>query len=149
MNTTEPIAASSRQTKYMTAVHEALKVLKHATNLQIIEAVQVHYPEVSITTIHRVTARLKARGVISCAPKPTDGSERYDITPEPHHHFMCTSCSRLRDVPETEEARYVIEQLKDLSGECALAGTLTLRGICKYCTKSNTKKGELHEHHNL
>lgn len=126
-------ALTSRQTKYATIVFDTLKDLKHATNAQILTSVQQVYPEVSATTIHRVTARLKSRGVIGCAPKPTDGSERYDITPQPHHHFMCVKCSGICDVPETKEARLVIEQLKELSGECALAGTLTLRGVCKKC----------------
>lgn len=124
---------TSRQTKYATAVYEVLEKAGHATNLQILELVRKFYPEVSATTIHRVTRRLKERGVIGCAPKPTDGSERYDINPVPHHHFMCISCSGICDVPETREARQVIRQLKELSGECAIAGTLTLRGICKTC----------------
>ena len=131
--------STERQTKYATAVYDVLTELKHATNIQILEAVQKHFPEVSATTIHRVTARLKARGKIGCALKPTNGSERYDITPKPHHHFMCVSCSGICDVPETEEARRVIEQLKELSGECALAGTLTLRGVCKKCKPGDSK----------
>lgn len=133
MTHTTTVATNSRQTKYVTAVYDALKELKHATNMQVLEKVQAAYPEVSATTIHRVTARLKTRGLIGCAPKATNGSERYDINPTPHHHFMCVSCSGICDVPETEEARQVIEQLKELSGECAIAGTLTLRGICKKC----------------
>lgn len=133
MTTAASLPSTSRQTKYTTAVFNTLEELKHATNAQILESVQQNYPEVSATTIHRVTTRLKAQGIIGCAPRPTEGSERYDITPDPHHHFMCTKCSRICDVPETKEARLVIEQLKDLSGECALAGTLTLSGICKKC----------------
>lgn len=140
MTTNTAVAPNSRQTKYATAVYETLQELKHATNVQILESVQVLYPEVSATTIHRVTTRLKSRGVIGCAPKPTNGSERYDITPEPHHHFMCVDCSGICDVSETKEARRVIEQLKDLSGECAFAGTLTLRGICKRCVKKEEEE---------
>lgn len=128
-------SATTRQTKYTIAILETLQLLKHATNLELLEEVQKVYSEVSITTVHRVTARLKERGIIGCAPKPTNGSERYDITPKPHHHFMCVQCSRICDVPETIEARAVINQLKELSGECALAGTLTMRGICKRCIK--------------
>ena len=131
-NTIQP---TTRQTKYVSAVIDALSTLGHATNLELQREVQKTHPEVSATTIHRVTARLKERGSISCAPKPTNGSERYDITPAPHHHFMCVACSRICDVPETPEALAVIEQLKELSGQCAIAGTLTMRGICKQCAK--------------
>lgn len=135
---TQPLTqVNGRQTKYATAVYDALTQLEHATNSQILAAVQEIYPEVSATTIHRVTTRLKARGKISCAPKPTNGSERYDINPEPHHHFMCVRCSGICDMPQTDEARRVIEQLKELSGECAIAGTLTLSGVCKECKGRN------------
>ena len=127
--------SATRQTKYATEVVDCLQRLEHATNLELLHEVQKTYPEVSVTTIHRVSARLKERGIIGSAPKPTNGSERYDINPHPHHHFMCVSCSRLCDVPETQEARAVINQLKELSSECALAGTLTMRGICKRCVK--------------
>ncbi len=133
MEATKP--ATSRQTKYATAVMQVLQGIKHATNSELLRELQKEYPEVSATTVHRVTSRFKERGIIGCAPKPTNGSERYDINPKPHHHFMCVQCSRICDVPETTEARAVINQLKELSGECALAGTLTMRGICKLCVK--------------
>lgn len=135
MEATKPV--TSRQTKYATAVMQVLQELKHATNLELLHEVQKEYPEVSATTVHRVTARLKERDIIGCASKPTNGSERYDINPKPHHHFMCIHCSRICDVPETVEARVVINQLKELSGECALAGTLTMRGVCKRCVKGS------------
>jgi Fe2+ or Zn2+ uptake regulation protein len=83
MRAIKVLPATSRQTKYATAVYDVLCELKHATNLQISEAVRLTYPGLSATTIHRATARLKTRGLISCALKPTDGSERYDITPTP------------------------------------------------------------------
>jgi Fur family transcriptional regulator, peroxide stress response regulator len=127
----------ARQTKYATAVYEILQEMKHATNLELLLKVQSQYPEVSATTIHRVTTRLKERGLIGCAPKPTNGSERYDITAEPHHHFVCANCSGICDLPETEEASQIIRQLKNLSDQCAFAGTLTLSGICTKCNRED------------
>lgn len=124
---------TARQTKYATAVFKALQNLEHATNLELLQKVQELYPEVSVTTIHRVTARLKERGIIGCAPKPTSGAERYDINPMPHHHFMCVSCGRICDVPVTPEASVIINQLKGISQDCALAGTLTMQGVCRRC----------------
>jgi Fe2+ or Zn2+ uptake regulation protein len=134
----EAIALSkTRQTKYATAVVKVLQDLKHATNAELHQRLQLLYPEVSATTIHRVTARLKQQGEIGCAPKPADGSERYDISAQPHHHFMCAQCSAVCDVPETAEAQNVIHQLKDLSKLCAIPGTLTLSGVCKKCSKED------------
>lgn len=126
---------SSRHTKYVDAVIAALARLGHATNAELHAAVKGEYPEVSATTIHRVTTRLKERGRIGCAPKPLTGAERYDINPEPHHHFVCQSCGGVCDIADTVEARAVMEQLKTLSGHCELAGSLTMQGECKGCVK--------------
>lgn len=125
----------ARQTKYVQAMSVALKKLGHATNLELLREVQKTYPEVSATTVHRVTARLKIRGLITSAPKPANGAERYDSNLEPHHHFMCMKCARLCDVPNTPAAKVAIKQLEQLSGDCAAAGSLTMQGTCKLCVQ--------------
>lgn len=129
----ETIATSSRQTKYVQAVLDSLQDLHHATNLELWRIVRNTYPEVSTTTIHRVSKRLKERGTIGCAPKLADGSERYDVNPRPHHHFMCIKCDRTCDVPDTLEIQKITDRLKNISRECALAGPLTMQGICQKC----------------
>lgn len=63
----QTIAPTSRQTKYSDAVLEALAVYRHATNGQILDFVKQLYPEVSVTTVHRITAR--ARSVALCMRK--------------------------------------------------------------------------------
>lgn len=129
------IEKKTRQTKYAKEVYGALSLLQHATNLEIQNEVRKIFPEVSATTIHRVTARLREQGLIGSAPKTDDGAERYDISPTQHHHFMCEKCDMVCDVPETEGATRVLRQLKELSGQCAIAGSLTMRGLCKSCAK--------------
>lgn len=129
------IASIARNTRYVSAVLESLDKLVHATNLELLHDIQQDYPEVSATTIHRVTARLYERGEIGSASKPKDGSMRYDVNPKPHHHFMCVTCDQICDVPDTDKSAQAIRDLKESSGTCALAGTLTLRGVCKQCYK--------------
>lgn len=125
--------SSSRQTKYTSVVLEALRILKHATNSQILDIVQQVYPEVSVTTIHRVTTRLAARGVIAHAPKTSTAEERYDINPEPHHHFVCNICDRLCDVAETHQSRAAVDLLGQMSRRCKFAGMVTVQGVCEDC----------------
>lgn len=124
---------NTRQTKYVVAVIDSLEHLSHATNLELLTYIRRAYPEVSATTIHRITTRLKARNSIAVAPSAQDGSERYDVTSSPHHHFLCLKCGRICDVPDTEEASRAVSKLKELSGQCAIAGTLTMQGICNKC----------------
>lgn len=127
------MTVTSRQTKYSEAVLEVLQALQHATNLELLREVQKIYPEVSPTTIHRVSARLKERNKIGCAPKTANGSERYDVNPRPHHHFVCSNCSRVCDMPDTAEAKDIINRLEKLSDDCAVAGSLAMIGICRSC----------------
>lgn len=128
-------AKKTRQTKYAKEVYDVLVLLGHASNLEIQREVQKTFPEVSATTIHRVTARLKEQGMIGSAPMTANGAERYDATTEPHHHFMCENCEVVCDVPDTDKSRDVMMQLKKLSGQCEIAGSLTMRGLCKACAR--------------
>ena len=135
MSMKQSLSPTSRQTKYSDAVLKTLELLKHATNNQILDVVRQLYPEVSPTTIHRVTSRLKERGVISSAPKTTNAEERYDIDPTPHHHFMCVKCERLCDVPENDQSRTAVNLLGEMSRRCKFAGIITLQGECVDCAK--------------
>ena len=135
MKTANEPSMVSRQTKYVEAVLLALDIYKHATNDQILGIVRQIYPEASATTVHRVTVRLKERGVIGVAPKTIDASERYDIDPTPHHHFMCIQCDRLCNVPENEQSRQAVELLGSMSKRCKFAGMVTLQGVCEICAE--------------
>jgi Fur family peroxide stress response transcriptional regulator len=127
-----------RQTRYVTTITNALATRGHATNAELLGDIRSEFPEVSITTVHRVTSRLKARGIIGAAPSAASGAERFDTNPMPHHHFMCGQCGSVCDIPQTNEALKVMHQLKELSGRCAIAGMLTMQGTCLDCARKET-----------
>ncbi len=122
-----------RTTKFVEEIMPVLKQRGHATNHELMLLLQETFPDVSATTVHRLTNRLKERGLIGLAPPCRDGSARYDSNPQPHHHFMCTRCDRLCDVEQSDAAERVIANIKQLSADCAIAGSLTMQGICKKC----------------
>ncbi|MGB3945626.1 MAG: transcriptional repressor [Candidatus Saccharimonadales bacterium] len=122
-----------RQTRYATAIAQALAKRGHATNAELHTDIRNEFPEVSSTTVHRVTGRLKDRGIIGAAPATASGAERFDTISTPHHHFMCSACGNICDIPQTDESKQVMRQLKELSGQCAIAGTLTMLGTCHGC----------------
>ena len=134
-NIMKTTATTERETRYTEIVCIALEHLKHATNDQILDIARQVYPEVSITTIHRVTERLKERGVIKSAPNTADKSERFDVRADDHHYFMCTNCSRLCNVPNNTEVQKAIETLKAFSNSCQVASIATLQGLCHGCSK--------------
>jgi Fur family peroxide stress response transcriptional regulator len=123
-----------RQTKYCTAIEEILAQKGHATNLEILEALRVYFPDVSATTVHRATARLATRGKILLAPADFSGSMRYDSNTSPHDHFTCTECGILRD---TDIKHKVVPILEKSIGDCSISGRITISGICKNCNKGS------------
>lgn len=119
-----------RETKYTIAVRECLKRKGHATNAQIATAVRHDFPQVSDTTIHRVTQRFYDRGQIEMAPKAQDGAVRYDFNNSLHDHFMCQGCNALKDVVVSNEIRRELQQVVE---GCCLNGSLLIVGDCKKC----------------
>jgi Fur family transcriptional regulator, peroxide stress response regulator len=120
----------SRNTKYSMAVQEAILSVGHLTNAELIKILKSRFPGVSATTIHRSTARLQERGVITFAPTDKDGSMRYDANTTPHDHFICTNCGGLRDIDIADD---VIPLVSKALGGCKITGRLVINGSCESC----------------
>lgn len=121
-----------RQTKYCQAIEDMLQSLGHATNAELLHVLRQTYPDLSATTVHRATARLASRGVISIAPATLDGSMRYDTNTMEHDHFMCSQCGRLRDA---DVKNLVIPALESEISDCHISGRLLISGKCKSCVE--------------
>ncbi len=124
-------ATPDRTTKYVTAVRRALEKRGHATNADLLAMLQVEYPAVSATTVHRVTARLLDAGEVRLAPSGNDHAMRFDVNNQPHDHFMCTTCGLLRDTQLGPSIRAEIEQ--SIADGCSISGDLVVSGVCKRC----------------
>lgn len=122
--------SSSRTTKYTVAVLSYLQLHNHSTNLQIVEGLRAEFPELSKTTVHRVTARLLEMGKIRCAPATHDNAARFDSNVLPHDHFNCRNCDRLRDIHVPRE---LLSAVQSQLGKCRIDGTVVLSGICGRC----------------
>lgn len=125
-----------RTTKYVSAVRRLMKAMGHATNHELIEALRLDYPDVSATTIHRITTRLHERGELQLAPNGIDNTLRYDANLAPHDHFKCEQCGLLRDAQLGNVIRPHIEEA--IGSDCSISGSLTVSGICKQCHKEAT-----------
>lgn len=119
-----------RTTKYSAAVREFMARAGHATNGQILAHLQRTYPELSATTVHRITARMLERGELAAAPDAADHAARFDAELAPHDHFQCRRCDRLRDVVLPAD---MFERIQAMMGDCRLNGRLTVQGACNKC----------------
>lgn len=120
----------TRTTIYTEGVQTALAKLGHATNAELTEALRVSYPNLSVTTVHRVTARLLSLGIIGSAPVALDGSARFDTTLTAHDHFMCSHCGQLRDITLSAA---VYKHIRKSSEGCDITGPLAIQGNCHKC----------------
>tara|TARA_Y100001949_G_scaffold171476_1_gene174016 strand:+ start:1951 stop:2349 length:399 start_codon:yes stop_codon:yes gene_type:complete len=122
---------TDRTTKYITSLRAALAKKGHATNAELLAELQLEYPELSATTVHRITARMVERGETRLAPAGENAAMRFDALATPHDHFMCTKCGKLRDAHLGEIIRQHIEAT--IGDGCSISGDLTVTGVCKDC----------------
>ena len=102
----------------------------HASNADILQHLQHTYPELSATTVHRITTRMVERGELNQAPSSLDNVARFDAITKPHDHFRCTSCDRLRDI---ELPADMFDTIQAMMGDCKLNGRLVVQGSCNKC----------------
>ena len=126
------IMIAERTTKYTDAVKTYMRSAKHATNGQILEYLHITYPDLSATTVHRITTRMLERGDLLCAPPTSSKLSRFDFNVKTHDHFQCVNCDRLRDV---ELPLDLFKVIQDKLGDCKLNGGLTVQGSCAKCLK--------------
>lgn len=122
--------ADRRTTKYVTEVKRVIQLRGHASNAEIVNDLRVKFPNISATTVHRVTGRLHEDEEIRKGPTMLDGSVRYDANVEKHDHFMCTMCGNVRDVEIPKTCLSIIKCNLD---DCTISGPLTISGVCKNC----------------
>lgn len=137
--------AVSRETKYCAAIRSALAQIGHATNAQLLSQLRQSYPDLSATTVHRVTTRLLAGGEIQMAPNTVNGSVRYDANLVPHDHFVCAGCDGVRDI---DVASQILPYLVTALGDCKPSGRLAVTGTCAQCDV-NLNKGDNYENNNV
>ncbi|HTK39460.1 MAG TPA: transcriptional repressor [Patescibacteria group bacterium] len=122
--------ATRRTTKYVELIQEALDDLGHATNAQLVSRLRQVYPDVSATTIHRITQRFVEDGRAQHAPNTATGAKLFDANIVAHDHFECAGCGELRDITIPNHQRTVI---RDAIGDCRVDGPLKIVGTCCNC----------------
>lgn len=93
--------------------------------------------QVNLATMYRVLERLLQCGIV-CSMHKADGLMRYYLCRNPqhgeHHHFICSSCMRVQEVPvcfSESFSRYVEENLHATVDR----HFIQLEGLCASCRK--------------
>lgn len=119
-----------RKSKYTELVYASLLRRRHATNIDIASDVRLVYPDVSDTTVHRITQRMLADGLCQYAPHTDQGVMRFDSNVTQHDHFECAQCGILQDISIENSARDSIARAID---GCTIDGQLKIVGTCCAC----------------
>ena len=123
----------NRTTKYIAAVRALMKRAGHATNVELLEKLRKHFPDLSATTVHRITSRMVERNELQMAPSGIGNVMRFDANIAAHDHFLCTRCRALRDADLRDT---IVPQIEQMIGDgCQISGRLTVTGLCKKCAK--------------
>ena len=118
-----------RMTQQTRRVLFATRSLGHATNSQILAEVRHQLPDLSATTVHRITNRLIMAGLLKYGPE-LNGSKIIDANTIPHDHFICDACSGIKDIYISQHSRRELQKQVD---SLVISSRLTITGECTQC----------------
>ena len=118
------------------AIFEALASSReHPSAEQLHKAVQLRIPTLSLATVYKNLEALKAIGAVVDV-NPLHEQARYESAlpgsgaGHPHHHLVCTSCKKVRDLHDSKLDRL---RVRDAQGFDVRAVRVQAEGLCPDC----------------
>jgi Fur family transcriptional regulator, peroxide stress response regulator len=118
------------------AIFEALASSReHPSAEQLHTAVQRRIPTLSLATVYKNLEALKAIGAVVDV-NPLHEQARYESAlpgtgaGHPHHHLVCTSCKKVRDLHDSDLDRL---RVRDAQGFEVRAVRVQAEGLCPDC----------------
>jgi len=101
----------------------------HPSADEIHKAVSVQHPTMSLATVYNTLDTLREKGyVMELSIDP--GKKRFDPNTGLHHHLICQSCKRVRDV----QMEFNINLPEAMKGKFRITGNhIEFYGICPVC----------------
>ena len=109
----------------------------HPTAERIWFAVREQMPTISLKTVYETLHELVAFGEIQQIDVGT-GASRFDPNISAHHHLVCRSCGKIRDLhadysflapPDGQDQEFAVSNAE-----------VVFRGLCKDCTSTARQK---------
>ena len=121
-----------RMTPQRQAVLKALVDLseEHPTAEEVYQVARQYCSTVGMATVYRSLELFVQMGIISKAPT-LDGTTRYELSKEPHDHFVCLKCGRTYEVNVGEKPKENEELAKE--GFKVLNVSTVYFGYCPDC----------------
>lgn len=120
-----------RVTSQRVIVHRALQELgRHVTADELLDAVSVRLPSVSLPTIYATLELLEELDMVRRVQR--SGTTLFDPRTEPHHHLVCTVCGSMEDLDSDLETR-PLERAAGKHGFAAERIEAVVHGRCASC----------------
>jgi Fur family peroxide stress response transcriptional regulator len=100
--------------------------------------VRARIPSVSRDTVYRTLDWLESQGLARTVD-PLHARARFDGNLERHHHFVCTTCGRVRDFTSGTFDAFAVPRAVRSWGEIQLI-QVQVRGTCRRC-QTRKKRG--------
>lgn len=121
-----------RLTPQRLAVIRALAAGRHPTAEEVHTSLARDYPSMSLATVYKTIALLKAQGLILEIDFGARDN-RYDILrPYPHPHAVCTRCGAVADPRDPDLAALTAQVARDTGFEIT-SHRLDFFGLCPQC----------------
>jgi Fur family peroxide stress response transcriptional regulator len=122
------------------AIFEALASSReHPSAEQLHKTVQRRIPTLSLATVYKNLEALKAIGAVADV-NPLHAEGRYEAAlpgtgaGTPHHHLVCVSCQKVRDLHDHELDRL---HVRDAQGFEVRAVRVQAEGLCPDCQRKS------------
>ena len=102
----------------------------HPTVEQILADLNQNFPVSSQATIYTSLQVLRDVGLVQ-EVLLEEGVSRYDANMKKHHHFLCSKCGAIEDIPSNQFEPLNLSKLR--SGLKAESYEIIVRGICDRC----------------
>ena len=121
-------------TQQRAAVFDFLGSVKHhPTAEEVYLAVKTQLPKISLATVYKNLEALIESGM-AAKLNFGDGSARYDIRTDHHHHLRCLQCGKMWDLESTESSEWLKKIKSRLRFEVS-DYRLELLGNCRDCRR--------------
>lgn len=121
-----------RRTPQTVAVLGALSELGHATNLELKRAIKAAFPEVTASTVHRITERMVDSKLAAYGPS-LGGVKVIDRNTDKHDHFFCSACEKLIDINLKDET---VDDIQSQLPSRLMRSSIVISGVCEACTEA-------------
>jgi Fur family ferric uptake transcriptional regulator len=126
-----------RSTRQRDAIRAVIAAARRPLAAQeIMEAAQAEIPSLGLATVYRTLNLLLEAGELRSVDLPGENPRYESAELEHHHHFQCTRCERVFDIPECTDR---IDRLAP-RGFRVEHHELTLYGHCDECA-AKSKRG--------